>query len=210
MKKHTKFACDQCGKQFKFMDTMEKHVKITHEKCKLFCHYFNNGKTCPFDKECVFLHEVADNCKYGESCERTLCMFKHDDVISSNAEKSQISEENVQTIVVDIHEDKIVTVDIENIETNVSEEVVVSDIIEDSVTKYLNQTVSNSMVFKCKVCDFASARKTDLKNHKKTIHHWCFICFSSYTCKENLKDHFTNAHSKNLEDLDLALGKAPR
>ena len=38
-----------------------------------------------------------------------------------------------QTIVVDIHEDEILTVDVENIETNLSEEVVVSYIKQDSV-----------------------------------------------------------------------------
>ena len=69
----------------------------------------------------------------------------------------------VSTIVIDIHEDEVVTTDIENIETHMSEEVVVSDIIEDTFTEYL--------AFKCKMSDFASARKADLKNHKKTIHH---------------------------------------
>ena len=172
MKKHTKFACDQCGKEFKYLDTMEKHVKVAHEKCKLYCHYFNNKKTCPFDKECVFLHEDADICKYGESCERLLCMFKHESVICSNDDK--VPDKTVQTFFVDIHEDEIVTFDsvIENIETNVAEEISVSDIIEDTLTECL--------AFKCKMCDFASARKADLKNHKKTIHHWCFICFSTY------------------------------
>ena len=57
-------------------------------------------KTCPFDKECVFLHEDADNCKYGESCERILCMFKHKSVICSNEDK--LPDKTVHTIVVGI------------------------------------------------------------------------------------------------------------
>ena len=69
---------------------------------------------------------------------------------------------------------------------------------------YFNPTVTENLAYSSTSSDF------DLNNHKKTIHHWCFICFSSHTCEDNLKDHFTNAHSKNLEDLDLALGKAPR
>ena len=210
-KKHTKLTCDQCGKQFKYLDTMEKHIKIVHDKCKLYCHYFNNRKTCPFDKECVFLHEDADNCKYGESCERLLCMFKHESVICLDAEDDNISDKTVQTIIVDVHEDEIVTVD-SVIETNVSEELDVIETIDNAISgrEYSNPSVYNLLAFKCKMCDFASARKTELKNHKKTIHHWCFICFSSYTCQQNLKDHFLDAHSKNPEDLELALGEAPR
>ena len=192
-KKHKSFACDQCGKNFKFMDIMEKHKKISHEKCRLYCHYFNNMKTCPFDNECVFLHEDADKCRYGESCDRILCMFKHDNVISETEETSNTSEMSVQEVVADVHEDEIVTVDsvIDTIETDVSEDIA-------------------KLAFKCRMCDFASARKTNLKNHKKTIHHWCFICFSSYSSQENLKNHFLNAHSNKQEDLELALGEAPR
>ena len=83
-KKHKLFACDQCGKQFKVMDIMEKHKKIVHEKCQLYCHYFNNMKVCPFDKECIFLHEDADKCRYGESFDIIQCMFKHENVVSEN------------------------------------------------------------------------------------------------------------------------------
>ena len=172
-------------------------------------------KTCPFDQECVFLHEDADKCRYGESCDRILCMFKHENVISVIKETNNISEVTVQQVVVDIHEDEIVTVDsvIETIETNVSEEVVVNDIPVDSEPDNAISGKKYSfklLPFKCRMCDFASARKTDLKNHKKTIHHWCFICFSSYTSEDNLKNHFTNNHSNNKEDLVLALGEAPR
>ena len=114
-------------------------------------------------------------------------------------------ETTVHTVVVDIHEDEIVTVESakETIETNVSEDIVINEPVEDTAIP------SKDYPFKCRMCDFASARKTDLKNHKKTIHHWCFICFSSYTSQENLKNHFFNDHSKKQEDLELALGKAP-
>ena len=76
----------------------------------------------------------------------------------------------------DIHEDEIVTVDrvIETIETNVSEDVVVNDILVDSEPDNaisVKEYSFNLLPFKCRMFDFASARKTDLKNHKKTIHH---------------------------------------
>ena len=38
----------------------------------------NNKKSCPDSEDCVFLHEDAQNCKYGMQCERQLCMFKHE------------------------------------------------------------------------------------------------------------------------------------
>ena len=79
---------------------------------------------------------------------------------------------------------------IETIETHMSEDIVINEPVEDTAIP------SKDYPFKCRMCDFASARKTDLKNHKKTIHHWCFICFSSYTSQENLKDQFCNDHIK--------------
>ena len=84
---HKKYSCDQCDKSFKFEDTRSKHIKIAHEGLKLYCHYFNNEKDCPFEDKCVFLHENSEVCKYGELCGRNYCMFKHegnDDSIGSN------------------------------------------------------------------------------------------------------------------------------
>ena len=65
IKSHEKYSCDHCDKRFKFQDIRDKHVKIAHESLKIYCHYFNNSKTCPFDIECVFLHEDAKICDYG-------------------------------------------------------------------------------------------------------------------------------------------------
>ena len=61
-------------------------------------------------------------------------MFKHENVISVNEETNNISETTVHTVVVDIHEDEIVTVDsaIKTIETNVSEDIVINEPVEDT------------------------------------------------------------------------------
>ena len=48
---------------------MKKHVLIAHENVKLYCHFYNNEKTFPFDKECVFLHEDSKFCKYDSICQ---------------------------------------------------------------------------------------------------------------------------------------------
>ena len=70
MQIHKKYPCNVCDKTFKYLDIMNKHVQIVHEKAKLYCHFFNNKKTCPYDKECVFLHENSKLCKYGSMCDR--------------------------------------------------------------------------------------------------------------------------------------------
>ena len=62
IKTHKKFKCDKCDKSFKFLELLTKHIKISHENVKLYCHFFNNKKVCPFKEECLFLHEEADTC----------------------------------------------------------------------------------------------------------------------------------------------------
>ena len=104
-------------------------------------------------------------------------MFKHVDVIDVSKEETIVQ--------VDVHAEEIVTIDIvdettQTIETNI-DEFVISEIVEDSeqdnALSSKTFTVDNLKKFKCKMCDFASESKSDLKNHKKTIHNWCFLCF---------------------------------
>lgn len=230
--------CEMCDKTFKYEELKKKHMLITHENFRIYCHFYNNEKTCPYDKECVFLHEESQICKYGTLCERTYCMFKHgkkkeSDVSVSNEnemdvnndeefvnivdEVADISNKTPRTIVVEINEEKIVTVE------SVDETISVEDVDETLISKEMIETVedsepvkkkkyedSSSRFFKCKMCDFAAARKISLRDHKKTSHNWCFICFSTFTSQDDLKDHFYKEHSKNEGDLVLVLGKAPR
>ena len=44
--------CDVCDKTFKYEDLKKKHMLISHENFKLYCHFFNNEKTCPYDEDC--------------------------------------------------------------------------------------------------------------------------------------------------------------
>ena len=44
-------------------------------------------------------------------------------------------------------------------------------------------------LFICEICDFASARKDTMENHKELIHNWCPQCFSSFEKKNKLKKH---------------------
>ena len=63
LKNHKKYTCEQCSKTFSYLNAKVKHIQISHENQKIYCHFYNNDKTCPFDEDCVFLHEDADKCK---------------------------------------------------------------------------------------------------------------------------------------------------
>ena len=42
------------------------------------CHYFNNGKECPYaEVGCMFVHDFSEECKHGSKCTRQLCQFQH-------------------------------------------------------------------------------------------------------------------------------------
>ena len=94
-KSHVKFKCGKCEKSFKYEILRDKHMKISHENKMLYCHYFNNLKQCPYEESCIFMHKDSDLCKYGNRCERFLCMYKHkneENLLNSTAiEKSDIN-----------------------------------------------------------------------------------------------------------------------
>ena len=55
------FGCNQCGKTFKYLDTMKKHVDISNNNVKLYCHYFNNRRTCPYDNKWFFCMNLQEH-----------------------------------------------------------------------------------------------------------------------------------------------------
>ena len=102
LKKHKGLSCTLCEKTFDFEDILQKHIKIAHEGTKLYCHFYNNEKNCPFEADCIFLHENSTKCRYGQLCERQNCMFKHraneetvDDNDEENLDDDDQSEANV-------------------------------------------------------------------------------------------------------------------
>jgi hypothetical protein len=72
-----------------------------------------------------------------------------------------------------------------------------------------NDIPSDEMI-QCEMCDFASARKTELKNHKMLSHNWCHICFSSFVFRDSLKNHIPKKHSNNGRLSGPQTGEAPR
>ena len=85
-KKHKKHECDDCDKVFDYEGTLEKHKGAAHENIVIFCHFYNNNKECPFDDQCVFVHEESEKCKYDKACERKLCMYRHEERIGDDAD----------------------------------------------------------------------------------------------------------------------------
>ena len=78
VKKHEEHKCEQCDKSFKYLDLKKKHILISHENVKLYSHFFNNDKTCPFDEiGCMFAHETSEVCRFDKICKNKLCPFQH-------------------------------------------------------------------------------------------------------------------------------------
>ena len=76
---HEEFTCEQCDKGFILKWRLKKHMRVHTDISIKHCHYFNNGKACPFyEIGCKFLHVLADTCKTGEECKRRLCPYRHD------------------------------------------------------------------------------------------------------------------------------------
>ena len=183
---------------------MRKHVKITHENFKMYCHYFNNKKTCPYNEECVFLHEEAKLCNYGYLCERMLCMFKHENEpnVENEVEENIEKNELVNSVDITTHEELCKIVDIDDLD----------DIEQENETG--NMTFQNpsqvdnpisAKVFKCEMCDFASARRIEINDHKEAYHNWCSSCFSSFENQEDLKKHNKKKHKENSRLTGLTL-----
>ena len=73
-----KHECDQCELSFYSQWRLNKHIQWHKIGQKRRCHFFNNGKTCPFfEKGCKFLHELAEECFFGNTCKLDKCQFRH-------------------------------------------------------------------------------------------------------------------------------------
>ena len=160
---------------------MSKHQQIAHENVKLYCHFFNNLKNCPFKEECVFLHEVSKQCKFSIECERQMCMFRHD-----------IFEEIIEKNVVNADQSEILDVNDEDEDETIDHESEISNKTFNNPSQV--DKSSSDKLFKCEICDFASAMKDTIENHKELIHNWCTQCDASFSSQKKLKCHIKNLH----------------
>ena len=75
---HETFNCDQCDKTFVTQWRLRMHTRIHSDTIQKTCHYFNNCKSCPFEKlGCKFLHNLSGKCKYDRRCTSRLCSYQH-------------------------------------------------------------------------------------------------------------------------------------
>ena len=76
--KYDVFPCDKCEKVFVVKWRLKKHMQLHSENFAQHCHYFNNGKECPFEAiGCKFLHSVSQLCQFGLTCTKRLCPNRH-------------------------------------------------------------------------------------------------------------------------------------
>ena len=86
------FECEKCDKTFVLKWRLTKHIN-GHET-EFFCHYFNNGKECPFDKiGCKFRHGISPICK-SRNCMKFLCPYRH---VDEPLNKGDISEKQTES-----------------------------------------------------------------------------------------------------------------
>ena len=149
-KNHGTNKCDQCDKKFKFKVNLKKHMQASHGTVKLYCHYYNNDDECPFDSECIFAHEDADICKYGEACERINCMYKHEDKINDSEDDDSEDDDNEEDENKDDDNDVTDESDEENGENKGNDE----DIVD------------GEKIFRCNLCVFETKEKAKLEKHK--------------------------------------------
>ena len=58
-----------------------------------FCHYFHNGKHCPYERiGCMFVHRDSSNCFFGSRCTNNLCPYKHEENKKPTAEDTEMVE----------------------------------------------------------------------------------------------------------------------
>ena len=91
---HKEFQCDKCKKFCVLKWRLKKHMKIHEQKFVQYCHYFNNGKMCPFDElGCKYLHALAKTCKLGQNCNKRLCPNRHvEDEVDITSDNSIIND----------------------------------------------------------------------------------------------------------------------
>ena len=142
--KHKTYPCKECEKVFDYEVNLENHIKAVHEDLKIFCHYFNNNKECPYEEECIYIHKDSEDCRFGSKCERQMCMFKHeetDDDDDEIKEQEEISGDDLKPIV---------------------------EKVQKALEKFDILLMKNEL--KCNVCDFEAKNKNGLNMHIRSKH----------------------------------------
>ena len=108
------FKCQRCESNFFLKWRLEKHVRMHDDANVKCCHFYNNGKVCPYKKiGCQFKHEKAGTCPFIQDCRNKMCQYEHENVEQlDNVFKTQAQEvlesgnESLNMVVDDSNEDK--------------------------------------------------------------------------------------------------------
>ena len=87
-----KYKCDLCEKMFVLEWRLLKHRTNHMNQNRKRCHYFNNGKQCPYDEiGCMFAHEMSKMCIFDKMCNNKLCSYQHSATKAQNHAFKNIS-----------------------------------------------------------------------------------------------------------------------
>ena len=157
-----KFQCKKCDKTFALKWRLTIHQNIHNSKNLKKCHYFNNMKTCPFEKiGCMFDHVSAGECQNGEVCKIKLCSFEHK-TIRSDEDNSK--DDNIEA---KQNEEEIIMTEEEK-----SFDLYVKVNFPDILSKYLE----NKRKIHCYYCSYSSKSpilrniEDEVYNHLQTMH----------------------------------------
>ena len=93
--KPREFQCDQCDKNFLLKWRLRKHMRLHEENNIKHCHYFNNAKSCPYEKlGCKFFHTVVGKYELRSKCTRRLCPFRHEEIQSTRNESDDMIDDS--------------------------------------------------------------------------------------------------------------------
>ena len=188
LKKHKEFCCQQCEKTFKFKDILEKHIAIAHEGMKLYCHFYNNKKNCPFEKNCIFLREYSSQCKYGKLCERNNCMFMHE--VEGEPSDDSDSDRNNDNV------DGELNVQCPNCDFKVF----------DDLSLEVHYERKHSGYYDCVLCGYRARDEESLDTHLFTCEIFtCENCDPKFVAKTfpDIKTHLTNEHSNDSRTTNI-------
>ena len=160
-KKHGKFSCDKCEREYNFEGVLEKHIDVVHKSMKIFCHYYNNNKDCPYSDQCIYAHEDAVDCMFGNDCERILCMFRHVEHIPDDEDSDYGDSDGDQTE--NDNENDINTVHMKDLKPILKK-------VEEAMEKVNELLKKKSDNLTCDECEFEAKNANGLNMHKKAKH----------------------------------------
>ena len=106
-------------------------------------------------------------------------MFRHETV-------EEVIENNFETA----DQSKILDVDEEDVTNDENE---ISNKTFNNPSQ-VGKSDKSDEIFRCEICDFASAMRDIIVNHKEILHIWCTQCDLGFTSQKKLKNHITNLH----------------